>query len=114
MSIIEPHVSFVITFKELERRRRNESNKVISLVGILKSRVRLLKIKEIKMLNFSRYPLPLESLYPLPFTLYPWKRAAVSLIVMNNSESFDCSIRILKKIQERGKLMKLFLGSELN
>ena len=54
MGIIELDVSFVITFKELERRRRNKSNKVISLVVILKSRVRLLKIKEIKMLNFVR------------------------------------------------------------
>ena len=54
MGIIELHVSFVITFKELERRRRNESKKAISLVVILKSRVRLLKIKEIKMLKFVR------------------------------------------------------------
>ena len=54
MGIVELHVSFVITFKEFERRRRYESKKVISLVAILKSRVRLLKIKEIKMLNFVR------------------------------------------------------------
>ena len=52
MNIIELHVSFVTTFKELERRRRNENKKLISLVVILKSRVRLSKIKEIKMLNF--------------------------------------------------------------
>ena len=54
MGIIELHVSFVITFKELERRRRNESNKVISLVVILKSQLRLLKVKYIEMLNFVR------------------------------------------------------------
>ena len=55
MGTIELHVSFVITFKELERGRQNESNKVISLVVILKSRVtRLLKTKEIKILNFLR------------------------------------------------------------
>ena len=52
MGIIELHVSFVKTFKDLERRRRNESKKVISLVAIIKSQVRFLKIKEIKMLNF--------------------------------------------------------------
>ena len=54
MGIIELHVNFVITFKELETQRRNESKKVVSLVVILKSWVRLLKIKEIKMLNFVR------------------------------------------------------------
>ena len=54
MGTIVLHVRFVVTFKEFERRRRNKSNEVISPVVILKSRVRLLKMKEIEMLNFVR------------------------------------------------------------
>ena len=72
--VIELHVSFVKTFKDLERRRRNESKKVISLVVTIKSRVRLLKICEINTNPLPFYPFTLYSLpftpYPLPVTLY--------------------------------------------